>query len=102
MSNDSKSANVNDRGGSGQNDSNRPNDTAQNTGQQSQDATRHQQDASHHENTKTPQQDGSDSKRGQQSQGGSQKDGSAMKPAGSTPNDRKKTRNAGLKIGSSK
>jgi hypothetical protein len=52
MSNESKNANMNERGGTGKNDANRPNDTTQKSGQQSQDASRHQQDAAHHKSDK--------------------------------------------------
>ena len=83
MSNDNKSANMSDRGGSGKNESTLGNDTAQKTGQRSQDAARHQQDASHHKNVKSPQQVGADDKSGQQSQGGSQKDSVGTKQSGS-------------------
>jgi hypothetical protein len=74
MSNESKNAIVNERDGSGKNDPNRPKDTAQKTGQPSQDASRHQQDSAHHQNEKNRQQGASDHKVGQQSQGGSHKD----------------------------
>ena len=83
MSNDSESANMNDRGGSARNEGNRGNDMAQKAGQQSQDASRHQQDASQHKNDKGPQRGGTDDKSGQQSQGGSQKDTGATKQTGS-------------------
>jgi hypothetical protein len=64
MSNDTKSADMNDRGCSARNEGNRGNDTAQKAGQQSQDASRHQQDASHHKNDKDPQRGGTDDKSG--------------------------------------
>jgi hypothetical protein len=83
MSNDNKSANMNDRGDSGKNAGNRGNDAAQKAGQQSQDASRHQQDASHQKNDKGAQRGGTDDKSGQQSQSGSQKDSGGTKQSGS-------------------
>jgi len=74
MSNDNRNANMNDLGSPMKNDPNRGSDAAQKTGQQSQDASRHQQDATHHPIDKSPQQGGADKKGGQQLQGGSQKD----------------------------
>jgi hypothetical protein len=103
MSNDNKDGNVNGRGGSGKNDPNRGNDTTQ-TGQQSQDAVRHQQEGSHHPKDKSEQQGGSGNKIGQQSQGGSQKDSEGMKQRGSDhlANDQKQRRNEERKDGQSK
>jgi hypothetical protein len=98
MSNDSKNANVNERSGSGKNDTNRPNDTAQKTGQQSQDAARHQNDKAH-------QHGASDNKSGQQSQGGgSHKDSGGMKQGGSghTASDQKQQNDSGHKGGQPK
>jgi hypothetical protein len=83
MSNDNKSANMNDRGDSGKNAGNRADDAAQKAGQQSQDASRHQQDASLQKNDKGAQRGGSDQKSGQQSQGGSQKDSGGTQQSGS-------------------
>ena len=76
MSSDSKNANTNEHSGSGKNDPNRPKDTAHRTGQQSQDAARHQNDKSH-------QHGASDHKSGQQSQGSANKDSRGMKQGGS-------------------
>jgi hypothetical protein len=66
MSTDNKTTNVRDHDGTGKHDSNRENGAASKTGQQSQDATRHQQDASHHKDHKRPQPGGADDKSGQQ------------------------------------
>ena len=64
MSNDNKSANMNDRDDSVKNAGNRGNDAAQKAGQQSQDASRHQQDAANHKNDKGAQRGGTDDKSG--------------------------------------
>lgn len=117
MSNDNKGSNVNDLRGSGTHDNDRADNSAQKTGQQSQDALRHQQDASHHQNAKKPQYGGSDNKARQQSQGGghqgekgsaqqagSQKDGSPVTPGGSATiaNDPREMADGGQKIGSAR
>jgi hypothetical protein len=54
MSNDHKKADVNDRDAA-ENDANRRADTQRKSGQESQDALRHQQDAAHHKDQKKPQ-----------------------------------------------
>jgi hypothetical protein len=52
-------------------------DPAQKTGQQSQDALRHQQDVAHHKVHKSPPSAAADTRNGQQSQGRSQTDDTA-------------------------
>jgi general stress protein YciG len=96
MSNEIKSGNVNQQGGSGNNNPNRTTD-APKSGQQSQ-GTAPQTDKS------PAQQGGSDHKSGQQSQGGSQKHNDGMKQAGSANivNDPKKATEAGNKGAASK
>jgi hypothetical protein len=59
-------------------DTNRGDNTEQRTGQQSQDAQRHQQDAAHHKVHKSPQPGATDTRSGQQSQGRPQKDDTAI------------------------
>ena len=71
MSNEIKSGNVNEHGGSGKNDPNRTTD-APKSGQQSQGSPPRTDKSA-------TQQGGSDHKSGQQEQGGSQKDGGATK-----------------------
>jgi hypothetical protein len=104
MSNDSKNANMKEHGTTGKNDANRPDDTTQKTGQQSQDALRHQQDATHHKSHKGPQQGAADNESGQQSQAGSQKQSGGMKQGGSTtnPGDHKPANGPGHKSTQSK
>jgi general stress protein YciG len=104
MSNDNRNADMNDRGSSIKNDPNQRSVAAQKTGQQSQDASRHQQDATHHPIDKSPQQGGADKKSGQQLQGGSQKDNCDMKQSGSgnITHDQKHASEAGQKSGAFK
>jgi hypothetical protein len=89
MSNETKSGNMNEHGGSGKNDLNR---TAPKSGQQS-------QGPASQPGKNAAQQGGSDHKGGQQSQGGSLKDNEGTKHAGSAnmPNDPKKSTEAGNK-----
>jgi hypothetical protein len=94
MSNETKSGNMDEHGGSGKNDANR---TGPKSGQQSQGtATQSGKSAT--------QQGGSDHKSGQQSQGGSPKDNEGTKHAGSAnmANDTKKATEAGNKGTASK
>jgi hypothetical protein len=104
MSNDTKNANMSDRGSSGKTDAQRGNEGSHKPGQQSQDASRHQQDAAHHEPHKSPQQGASDNKSGQQSQGASRKDTNDGKGSGSgkVVHDQKPVSEAGQKSGASK
>jgi hypothetical protein len=96
MSNEIKSGNMNDRSGTGKNDSDRTAE-APKSGQQSQGTTPQTDKAS-------SQQGGSDHKSGQQSQGGSQTDNAGVKQGGSShvANDSKKTPDAGQKTGATK
>ena len=74
MSNEIKSGNVNEHGGSGKNDPNRNTDGSK-SGQQSQGSVPRTDKSA-------TQQGGSDHKSGQQVQGGSQKDSGATKQSG--------------------
>jgi hypothetical protein len=103
MSNEMKTDNGHPQNGSGRKDSTLTNDLPK-SGQQSQDALRHQEDALHHKNEKSAQQGGSDHNSGQQSQSGSRADDDAMKQAGSATivSDPKKTRDATRNSGQQK
>ncbi|MHB8477049.1 MAG: hypothetical protein ACYDBZ_12280 [Steroidobacteraceae bacterium] len=99
MSSASKNSNMNDRGSSEKNDTQRGNE-----GAQSQDASRHQQDAAHHQPHKSPKQGATDNKSGQQSQGASRKDTTDGKgsDSGKVSHDQKPVSEAGQKSGASK
>jgi hypothetical protein len=83
MSSDSKNSDMNDRSGSG-NDPKRENERAK-TGQQSQDALRHQQDARHHKFHNGPLPGGADDKTGQKSQARAQQDSVDIQSDGQQP-----------------
>jgi hypothetical protein len=78
MPNDKKNANRSDGGNTRKNDTKRVSEPVPKTGQQSQDAQRHQQDAAHHKFHSSPHQGAADTQRGQQSQGGPQQDDGDM------------------------
>jgi hypothetical protein len=103
MSNDTKNATMNDRASSGKTDIQRGNEGGHKPGQQSQDASRHQQDAAHHDPHKSSQHGASDNKSGQQSQGASRKDtdGKGSGP-GKVAHDQMPASEASQKSGASK